>query len=113
MLARIDRDRAELADALRRLDAGTYGTCLTCGDAIPDGRLEAVPATRFCRDHEAAAEVRAESAGIDGEESPPSAEARLLAEARQHLDDRPEDPGDDDLAVTEEELAMHVDHASS
>jgi RNA polymerase-binding transcription factor DksA len=39
---------AELTDAVRRLDAGTYGVCEACGAAIPDERLEARPAARTC-----------------------------------------------------------------
>lgn len=39
----------ELVDAaLARLAAGTYGGCLRCGRAIPDGRLEALPWAAFC-----------------------------------------------------------------
>jgi len=41
----------EVAAALARLDAGTYGTCEVCGVAINPARLEAMPATRFCIDH--------------------------------------------------------------
>jgi DnaK suppressor protein len=49
------RDRAiqqlELVDAaLTRLDAGTFGTCVRCGRAIPDGRLEALPWAAHCID---------------------------------------------------------------
>jgi RNA polymerase-binding protein DksA len=49
------RDRAiqqlELVDAaLARLDAGTFGTCVRCGRAIPDGRLEALPWAAHCID---------------------------------------------------------------
>src|SRR6187455_192158 len=33
----------EIAAALDRLEAGTYGKCENCGTDIPDGRLEAVP----------------------------------------------------------------------
>jgi DnaK suppressor protein len=47
------RDRAiqqlELVDAaLARLEAGTYGTCLRCGEAIAPGRLEALPWVAHC-----------------------------------------------------------------
>ena len=45
------RDLAELddvEDALRRLDAGTYGDCGSCGLPIPMARLEAQPAARRC-----------------------------------------------------------------
>jgi RNA polymerase-binding transcription factor DksA len=37
-----------IARALERLGDGTYGSCLTCGDAIPYGRLIALPATEHC-----------------------------------------------------------------
>jgi RNA polymerase-binding transcription factor DksA len=45
------RGLAELADveaALARLDAGTYGECLRCGEAIPMARLQVQPAARYC-----------------------------------------------------------------
>lgn len=38
----------QLRAALSRLDGGTYGTCVTCGEAIPPGRLAALPATPVC-----------------------------------------------------------------
>jgi len=34
---------ADVEEALRRLRDGTYGRCLTCGQPIPDRRLEAIP----------------------------------------------------------------------
>ena len=34
---------ADIEEALRRLQEGTYGRCLTCGRPIPDRRLEAIP----------------------------------------------------------------------
>ncbi len=33
----------DVEEALRRLQDGTYGRCLTCGRPIPDRRLEAIP----------------------------------------------------------------------
>jgi DnaK suppressor protein len=53
------RDRAtqqlELVDAaLRRIDAGTYGTCLGCGRPIAPARLEALPWAAHCIDCQAA-----------------------------------------------------------
>ena len=42
---------AELADverAFHRVEDGTYGTCEACGRKIPEQRLRAVPAARFC-----------------------------------------------------------------
>ena len=37
-----------IAAALRRVDAGTYGQCEDCGEAIDERRLRALPATPFC-----------------------------------------------------------------
>jgi DnaK suppressor protein len=34
---------ADVEEALSRLQDGTYGRCLTCGQPIPDRRLEAIP----------------------------------------------------------------------
>src|ERR1700694_1663556 len=33
----------EVESALTKLDAGTYGTCESCGEPIPEARLEAMP----------------------------------------------------------------------
>ena len=38
----------EIDDALARIDAGTYGTCIRCGQPIPDERLAAVPYAVLC-----------------------------------------------------------------
>jgi len=43
----------ELADidaALQRLDAGTYGVCVSCGEPVGDARLKVRPAATQCRD---------------------------------------------------------------
>jgi DnaK suppressor protein len=37
-----------LTDALRRLEAGTYGACTVCEEPIPYGRLLAVPEATRC-----------------------------------------------------------------
>ena len=37
-----------LTRALRRLRDGTYGECIYCGNAIPAGRLLAIPETEHC-----------------------------------------------------------------
>ena len=45
------RARVELARidaAIKRLDDGSYGECLDCGDAIAVGRLEANPTATRC-----------------------------------------------------------------
>jgi RNA polymerase-binding transcription factor DksA len=41
----------EIDQALARLDDGSYGTCIECGEQIGAERLEAMPATRYCINH--------------------------------------------------------------
>lgn len=36
--------------ALKRIEAGEYGYCVTCGNEIDPDRLDLVPATPFCTD---------------------------------------------------------------
>jgi RNA polymerase-binding transcription factor DksA len=36
--------------ALDRIDQGTYGICVVCGDPIGDDRLDVLPQTPMCRD---------------------------------------------------------------
>jgi DnaK suppressor protein len=38
----------DIEDALAKFDAGTYGSCESCGEPIPEVRLEAMPAARLC-----------------------------------------------------------------
>jgi DnaK suppressor protein len=38
----------QVAGALRRVEAGTYGQCADCGEVIDERRLRALPATRYC-----------------------------------------------------------------
>jgi RNA polymerase-binding transcription factor DksA len=38
----------DVEDAMAKVDAGTYGTCETCGGAIGEARLEAMPSARQC-----------------------------------------------------------------
>ena len=35
--------------ALARIEAGTYGTCLSCGEAISDARLALLPDAPLCK----------------------------------------------------------------
>jgi RNA polymerase-binding transcription factor DksA len=44
-LAEIERIRAALA----RIEDGSYGFCVTCGNEISQERLDVLPATPFCR----------------------------------------------------------------
>jgi DnaK suppressor protein len=41
----------EVAQALGRMEDGSYGHCEVCGVAVQPARLEAMPATRYCIDH--------------------------------------------------------------
>jgi len=41
---------AQIDEALRRMDAGNYGTCERCGNAIEAARLEALPYATLCMD---------------------------------------------------------------
>ncbi len=41
----------QIEGALERISDGSYGVCVVCGAAIPEGRLEARPWTPFCIDH--------------------------------------------------------------
>jgi len=57
LLEDLEAEIADVRRALVRLDRGGYGRCQACGRQIPDERLSAVPAARFCFEHQAAAEV--------------------------------------------------------
>jgi RNA polymerase-binding transcription factor DksA len=63
ILEQVEAELADVEHAMRRLDEGTYGTCEVCGKAIPDERLEAMPATRLCLEHQAEAEREVRFAG--------------------------------------------------
>ena len=58
VLEQVEAGITEVDEALRRLEAGTYGTCQACGRPIPPERLEALPATRFCVEDQARVEQR-------------------------------------------------------
>lgn len=42
------RQRAQVLEALGRIEHGSYGTCVDCGDPVPDGRLQARPEAARC-----------------------------------------------------------------
>jgi DnaK suppressor protein len=56
VLVSVDAELAEVTAALARVEAGTYGKCEICGKQIAEGRLEAMPATRYCVEDQAKAE---------------------------------------------------------
>jgi DnaK suppressor protein len=49
---------SEVRAALRRIDEGTYGRCVVCGQPIPEKRLEAIPWAARCLKDEAQLEQR-------------------------------------------------------
>jgi RNA polymerase-binding transcription factor DksA len=63
ILEQVEAELADVEHALRRLDDGTYGSCEVCGKPIPEERLEAMPATRLCLEHQAQAEREVRVAG--------------------------------------------------
>ncbi|MGE0861488.1 MAG: TraR/DksA family transcriptional regulator [Gammaproteobacteria bacterium] len=44
----VDEELAQARAALARLDAGTYGRCVRCGQGIAPARLAAVPFATMC-----------------------------------------------------------------
>lgn len=50
------RELAEVRQALARIDAGSYGRCTRCGDAIALARLDARPEAALCLPCQARAE---------------------------------------------------------
>jgi len=56
VLQSVESELTEVQAALERVEAGSYGKCAVCGKTIADGRLEAMPATRYCVEDQAKAE---------------------------------------------------------
>jgi DnaK suppressor protein len=48
---------AQVIDALKRVDDGTFGRCVVDGEPIDEKRLEALPWTPYCLKHEALREA--------------------------------------------------------
>jgi DnaK suppressor protein len=48
--------RQQIESALRRIDDGSYGDCLHCGEVISDARLQAQPWASRCIDCQSALE---------------------------------------------------------
>lgn len=48
LLSVVDHQREEVRRALARLDDGTYGSCVDCGDRLSDERLDARPEAARC-----------------------------------------------------------------
>lgn len=90
---------SEVDAALERVRSGTYGTCATCAEPIAHERLEALPWTRWCVGHQAAAE-RADGRVLD-----PPVPAVLLEQSTESdaEDDAPNRP------ESAEEAALHIE----
>ncbi len=55
LLSQADRDTElvhEIDAALVRMGEGNYGRCLECGKPIGEARLDAVPWTAYCTEHQ-------------------------------------------------------------
>jgi RNA polymerase-binding transcription factor len=48
MLTVATAQRRAVIEALKRVDEGTYGSCVDCGRPVPEGRLEARPEAARC-----------------------------------------------------------------
>ena len=48
MIAVVAGQKAEVVAALERLDAGTYGRCVSCGNDLPPERLDVRPEAARC-----------------------------------------------------------------
>jgi RNA polymerase-binding transcription factor DksA len=58
MLDVATRQRTAVLDALKRIDQGSYGSCVDCATQVPEGRLEARPEAARCVNCQTKAERR-------------------------------------------------------
>ncbi len=84
----------EINEALKRIDAGTYGICEMSGDLISEERLEALPFTRFT----VACQERIEREQRGGRWNRPVRSLFGLDESAEDADD---DKDDDDTTTTQ------------
>ncbi len=54
----LDEELKRVSEARRALAEGTYGKCVTCGQDIPPERLDAIPETIRCLQHQREYEAR-------------------------------------------------------
>lgn len=112
ILHRVDAELREVDDALRRLARGRYGTCATCGTALPTERLEAVPAARYCTRHEAMWEgdrlELAVPAGRYEDGDAHTTDRAAAREAGRHLELVGDDDQAEPLDVAPEDRALHL-----
>lgn len=50
MVEQLEEQLDETKEALKRIEAGTYGRCTNCGNFILPERLEALPSAELCID---------------------------------------------------------------
>lgn len=62
----LEAELEEIEAALERLEDGSYGVCEIGGETIPDERLEALPATRYCVEHQQQVERQRAAGGYEG-----------------------------------------------
>lgn len=48
LIGQMEERLEEIEAALKRIEAGTFGTCTSCGKPIPAGRLLALPHAALC-----------------------------------------------------------------
>lgn len=48
LIGKLEQLREHVQEAIQKVDEGTYGTCQTCGEAIPEERLQALPHATEC-----------------------------------------------------------------
>lgn len=77
----------EIAAALGRISAGTYGECERCGKRILQARLKAIPYARFCV--KCAEEIQAGAKVNLNEGRPRTPQDTLAPEGEMHEDRRP------------------------
>lgn len=58
ILAHADDQRTQVKEALERIEAGTYGTCIDCGKQLSDERLDARPEAARCVEDQQKFEAR-------------------------------------------------------
>lgn len=63
LAAAISRTLDDIEEALRKIRAGEYGICETCGEAINSKRLDALPYARFCLGCQEELDRRRDSSG--------------------------------------------------
>jgi RNA polymerase-binding transcription factor DksA len=106
ILLAIDSDLRAVSDAIARLERGVYGRCEACDAPIPDDRLEAVPATRFCIEHETRWEL--EQAATSPVDEAPFAGDIAAREGARHPEFLPAEEAEEEADLAPEESAMHV-----